>query len=103
MFCFNPRPSVKTGEQVHPSTAGHLWRFQSTPVSEDGRTAVHHLPHQPNNGFNPRPSVKTGERRATRLALPVARFQSTPVSEDGRTQNRILTAQGNTVSIHARQ
>ena len=63
---FNPRPSVKTGEHVLNFAATTGVTFQSTPVSEDGRTSV--LPIQ----------------RAV-----AGMFQSTPVSEDGRTLPKV--------------
>ena len=58
---FNPRPSVKTGELFAAARANGNNPFQSTPVSEDGRTAVSEANNFNLRSFNPRPSVKTGE------------------------------------------
>ena len=77
---FNPRPSVKTGEQNLPQLLMAAATFQSTPVSEDGRT--------------------TGAVQSLRASLL---FQSTPVSEDGRTMLIWMVANLAHVSIHARQ
>ena len=59
--------------------------FQSTPVSEDGRTVLAGAAPLGKKGFNPRPSVKTGEHHFFWTCLSDRLFQSTPVSEDGRT------------------
>ena len=59
--------------------------FQSTPVSEDGRTLCGSSPSPFSASFNPRPSVKTGEPEVKLGAGMLDVFQSTPVSEDGRT------------------
>ena len=101
---FNPRPSVKTGEQRR-SQCGRRehTRFNPRPSVKTGEQ------RSANNrifgiGFNPRPSVKTGEPAASAGALLwVSGFQSTPVSEDGRTKLSKNMAGASEVSIHARQ
>ena len=69
-------------------------KFQSTPVSEDGRTVLAGAAPLGKKGFNPRPSVKTGERYFCAVCPPLAEFQSTPVSEDGRTLLWLITTAG---------
>ena len=77
--------------------------FQSTPVSEDGRTwCAMALPVE-SMCFNPRPSVKTGELLVEVDGPNGKLFQSTPVSEDGRTVIKAASTPETGVSIHARQ
>ena len=81
---------MKTGELPFAKTLTSTREFQSTPVSEDGRTLNSAQRGKHAGSFNPRPSVKTGERSRNSLSVWIVMFQSTPVSEDGRTRKHLL-------------
>ena len=48
-----------------------MQKFQSTPVSEDGRTDHRQRAIMGCASFNPRPSVKTGELQSGLVSVPV--------------------------------
>ena len=94
---------MKTGEPAGTVDVQVRAVFQSTPVSEDGRTASVLAIRAEGHGFNPRPSVKTGEPAGVYANDAYIQFQSTPVSEDGRTRSIPRSEVSIPVSIHARQ
>ena len=110
MCCFNPRPSLLTGEPTCYHVGFTDGVFQSAPVIADGRTlstsgvgkVVQRFNPRPSlltgepstalaqaragRGFNPRPSLLTGEPGLVGLnPQSVILFQSAPVIADGRT------------------
>ena len=117
-YCFNPRPSLPTGDAPtrRPNMCANT--FQSAPVVADGRCTRPPGHHTSTRSFNPRPSLPTGDAwmrsrhtsRATvsirarrcRRAMPcntweelaMAMFQSAPVVADGRCQPMISQGSG---------
>ena len=77
--------------------------FQSTPVSEDGRTTWGQLIGLRPGMFQSTPVSEDGRTPGQANNAELILFQSTPVSEDGRTRPLFGRAAQLVVSIHARQ
>ena len=61
VICFNPRPSRKRGATVISQWKTLIpYKFQSSPLSQEGRYAIRVESLSKSNGFNPRPSRKRG-------------------------------------------
>ncbi len=110
IFCFNPRPSRRTGDTKRDLTTNlsnplfqsapvpkdgryvfwvyrvdPYFLFQSAPVPKDGRYCLCLAISGPGFSFNPRPSRRTGDTKKDFIELVTfLEFQSAPVPKDGR-------------------
>ena len=103
--CFNPRPTIMSGDTAGRSNAG-LWmrEFQSTPDNYVGRYDKARREQAFYRSFNPRPTIMSGDTLVfLRSLLPPICFNPRPTIMSGDTVDPSVLVRCYIVSIHARQ